>query len=273
MLQPSPEQPLVGLECPLEILNGEPDMVDRAGRLHAAIVCERLAGTMRVPALALVLTAVLLTGCGGSKKAAKPNGEASKPADRVLADAVSAAKSASSVHVSGHIVSSGSPVSLDLTMERGTGATGSMSTNGLSFDLVRIGSTFYIRGSDAFWKHFAGSGVAQLMHGKWLKGTTTGRFAPLASLTAPGKLFARLSQKHGRLANKGAATYNGQKVVEIDDATKGGKLYVAATGKPYPVAAVGTKKSESGTITFDRWDASVSVTAPKGAINFSQFGG
>jgi hypothetical protein len=273
VLEPSSEEPLVRRERTVEILHGQADVMERARRFHAAIVCERLAPKMRVSALALVLATMALAGCGGGKKAEQPNAEASKPANRVLADAVAAARSARSVHVSGHIVSNGTPITLDLTLERNKGATGSMSTQGLSFDLVRIGRTFYIRGSDAFWKHFAGAGVAQLMHGKWLKGTTTGRFASLASLSDPAKLFARIRGNHGKLTNKGATTYNGQKVVEIDDAKKGGKLYVAATGNPYPVAVVGSKKNESGTITFDRWNASVSISAPSGAIDISSFGG
>src|SRR5690349_8919126 len=129
---------------------------------------------MRVPALALLLIAVLLAGCGGSKKeSSSSNGEASKSANQVLADARAAATNASSTHVSGSIVSSGTPIKLDLSMVSGKGAKGSMSTNGLSFNLVRVGDTLYIRGTDEFYKHFAGAAVAQLLHGKWLKASAT----------------------------------------------------------------------------------------------------
>jgi hypothetical protein len=229
---------------------------------------------MRVSALALVLTATLLTGCGSSKQSAPPNNEASKPAARVLADANAAASSASSAHVSGSIESSGTPITLDLTTARGKGAKGSMSTNGLSFDLVRVGDTLYIRGSDAFLKHFAGPAVAQLLHGKWLKGPATrGRFRSLAPLTSLGALFAGISSHHGKLANDGKTTYKGQQVVVIRDTSDNSKLYVAATGKPYPVAIVGGKKGQSGTIAFDDWNKSVSLSAPSGAIDLSQFGG
>jgi hypothetical protein len=229
---------------------------------------------MRVSALALVLTAALLASCGGHGKAAKPNGEASKPAGRVLADAKAAATSASSVHVSGDIVSSGTPISLDLDMARGKGAKGSMSTGGLEFDLVRIGDTAYIRGSDAFYKHFAGAAIAQLLHGKWLKASVAqGRFRSFAPLTSIGLLFAKVSASHGKLANDGTTTYKGQQVVTIRDTSDNSKLYVAATGKPYPVALVGGKKSQSGTIAFGDWNEPVSLSAPKGAIDISQIGG
>ncbi|MFL5958946.1 MAG: hypothetical protein ACJ75G_01580 [Gaiellaceae bacterium] len=229
---------------------------------------------MRVSAFALVLAAAFLGGCGGGHgSSTKPNGEASKPAARVLADARSAATGASSVHVSGNIRSDGTPIELDLSMARGKGAKGSMSTNGLSFDLVRVGDTAYVRGSDAFYKHFAGAGIAQLLHDKWLKASIVqGRFKSLAPLTSIDLLFGKVSSSHGKLANAGKTTYKGQQVVAIRDESDNSKLYVAATGKPYPVAIVGSKKGRSGTITFDDWNAQVSLSAPKNAIDISRLG-
>jgi hypothetical protein len=229
---------------------------------------------VRALVLTLVLTAVLLAGCGSSGKSAKSNGEESKPAARVLADAKAAATSASSAHVSGSIQSEGTPITLDLSTARGKGAKGSMSTSGLKFDLVRIGDTLYIRGSDEFLKHFAGGAVAQLLHDKWLKASAThGRLKSLAPLTSLGALFEGVSANQGKLVNDGKKTYKGDAVVVIRDTSDNSKLYVASTGKPYPVAIVGAKKGESGTITFGDWNKSVSLTAPDGAIDISQFGG
>jgi hypothetical protein len=229
---------------------------------------------MRVPALALVLTAVLLTGCGGSKKESASNGEASKSPTQVLADAKAAATNADSVHVAGSIVSGGTPIKLDLSMARGKGAKGSMSTNGLSFNLVRVGDTVYIQGSDEFYKHFAGAAVAQLLHGKWLKASaSTGQLKSLAPLTNIGALFTGVSTHHGKLASEGTTTYHGQKVAEVRDTSDNSKLYVAATGKPYPVAIVGAKQGQSGTVTFDDWNSHVSLSVPKNAIDISQLGG
>ena len=228
---------------------------------------------MRAVALAFVLATVLFAGCGGSKKAAPANDEASKPAAQVLADAKSAATQASSAHVSGSIESSGAPITVDLSMARGNGAKGSMSTNGLSFDLVRIGDTIYIRGSDEFLKRFAGATAAQLLHGKWLKASAThGRLRSLAPLTNLGALFAGITTHHGKLANKGKTTFKGQQVVVIQDTSDNSKLYVAATGKPYPVALVGSK-TQPGTINFGDWNKAVSLSAPSGAIDISKFGG
>lgn len=228
---------------------------------------------MRALVLGLVLAAVL-AGCGSSGESAKSNGEESKPAAQVLADAKAAASNASSAHVSGSIQSKGTPITLDLTTARAKGAKGSMSTSGLKFDLVRVGDTLYIRGSDDFLKRFAGAAVAQLLHDKWLKASAThGRLRSLAPLTNLGALFAGISSQHGKLVNDGKTTYKGADVVVVRDTSDNSKLYVAATGKPYPVALIGGKKGQSGTITFDDWNKSVSLSAPSSAIDISKFGG
>ena len=274
LLDPGAEEALVRVERAVEILDRKADVMDGARRVHLAIVFERLAATMRALALALplVVTAVLLAGCGGSKQAGPPNNEASKPALRVLADAKAAATSASSAHVAGNLDSNGTRITLDLSMARDKGAKGSVSVNGLGFDLVKIGDIAYIKGSDAFYRHFAGPTVAQLIHGKWIKAPTTSKqFRSFAALASISGLFAKVSANHGKLVNDGKTTYKGQPVVVIRDASDDSKLYVAATGKPYPVALVGGRKNQSGTVTFSDWNEPVSLSAPSGALDVSQF--
>jgi hypothetical protein len=278
MLEARSEQAPVRVERAVEILDGETDVMHRAGRLpglvHRAIVCERLAATMRVSALVIVLTAAFLSGCGGHGKSARPNGEASKPAARVLADAKAAATSARSAHVAGRIAAVGMAITLDLDMVRGKGAKGSMSTNGLQFDLVRIGDTAYIHGSDEFYTHFAGASIAQLIDGKWIKASILqGRLGPLAPLTSMSLLFATIGASHGKLVSAGKTTYKGRSVVAIRDPRDKSRLYVAATGNPYPVALVGGRKDESGTIAFGNWNESVSLSAPKDALDIARLGG
>ncbi len=215
---------------------------------------------------------VLAAGCGGGGGGAKSNGEATKSAAQVVADAEAAAVSAGAVHVSGSIVDAGQPLTLDLQLVKDKGGKGTMSESGLSFDLVRVGDTAYIQGSDAFWKKFGGSAAATLFHGKWLKGSaTTGDLAALTQLTDISKLFKAALGGHGTLKNGGETTYQGEKAVAIKDTTKGGTLYVSATGTPYPIALVGGKSK--GAVSFDSWNKSVSISTPKDAIDISKLGG
>ena len=208
-----------------------------------------------------------LAGCGGSSS----NGESKKTADQVVADAQKAALAASSVHVKGTITDNGTPLKIDLTIIKGKGGKGTLSETGLTFELVRIGGTAYIKGSDAFLRKFAGAGAAALFHDKWLKGSaSSGQLASLTPLTDADKLIKAALGQHGKLANKGETDYQGQKVVEIDDTTQGGRLYVAAKGDPLPVALRGSK--QQGSVAFDDWNAEATVEAPKGAVDLSQLG-
>ncbi len=228
---------------------------------------------MRTAALAvLVASAVLVAGCGG----ASSNGEAKKTPAQVLSDTKAAAISASGVHVAGTIVTAGNPLSLDLTIVSGKGGKGTLSEGGLGFELVSVGGKAYIRGSDAFYRKFAGAAAAALLRGKWLAGSaTSGQFKTLGDITNIRSLMTQVTTQttHGKLANDGETTYRGQRVDVIRDTSDGSRLYVAATGKPYPVAIVGGKTGDTGTVTFDRWNATVALTAPTGAIDLSKLQG
>ncbi len=218
--------------------------------------------------IGLLSLVVLVAGCGGGSKS---NGEAKKSADQVVADTQKAAVSASAVHVSGSIVVSGQPLTLDLHLVKGKGGKGTISENKLGFEIVRLDDKAYIRGSDAFWRKFAGVGVAQLVHGRWLEGSTaTGGLAALAPLTDIAKLLKGVLGSHGTLKNEGETTHKGQKVVAIKDTAQGGTLYVAATGPPYPIAI---DAKQNGSISFDRWNETVSIGAPKGAVDLSKLKG
>jgi hypothetical protein len=218
--------------------------------------------------IALLPLALLAAGCGGGSKS---NGEAKKPALRVVQDAQKAALGATAVHVTGHVVDSGTMLQLDLHLAKGKGK-GSMSEKGLRFDIVRVGDKVYLRGSDAFWRKFAGATLALLLHGKWVVSSASqGQLAALAPLTDEGQLFKSALGSHGTLKNQGETTYQGMKAVAIKDTTQGGTLYVAATGPPYPIALKGGK--DQGSISFDSWNEVVSFTAPKGALDLSKYGG
>jgi hypothetical protein len=219
------------------------------------------------PALGLALLAGLLGGCGSSSSG---NGVAAKTPTGIVAAAKVAADAASSVHVAGSIVSGGSPITLDLDLLAGKGGRGQLTENGLGFELIETGGTVYIKGSSAFYHHIGGSAAAQLLQGKWLKAPSTSKeFASISSLTDLRQLVDSTLANHGALAKGSTATVSGQKVVGVTDTGKGGTLYVAATGQPYPIEI--TKSGVGGgTITFDRWNESVSLAAPANAIDITQ---
>jgi hypothetical protein len=220
--------------------------------------------------IAVVLAAIALAGCGGSGSSSSSNGVASKTPAEILTAATAAANSANSVHVSGSIVSGGSPITLDLELVAGKGGRGQISEDGLSFNLIQIDGTAYISGSPAFYSHFGGPAAEKLLAGKWLKApASSGSFSSLGSLTDLDQLLDTTLSKHGALTKGPATTIGGQPALSVSDTSHGGTLYVATTGKPYPIEISKAGKT-GGKITFDRWNDPVKLTAPANAIDLSQ---
>lgn len=218
----------------------------------------------------LALAAIALSACGSS--ASSDNGESSKAANQILTDAVSAAQGASSVRVSGSIADSGQPVSVDLRLVNGKGGLGSMTIQGAPVQIVDINDTLYMKGSDAFWTKVGGGGaVVALLHGKWLKAPATGSYASLANLTSMHALFGQLLS-HGALTKGSTKSVNGQPAVGISDATKGGTIYVATSGKPYPVQ-LSKGGSGGGAVNFSEYGKSVALAAPANSVDVSQLKG
>lgn len=210
--------------------------------------------------------AAALAGCGGSSN----NGVESKSPKQIVAAAQKAAEGAKTVHITGLVNSSGTKLALDLHIVNGTGAKGTISQGPLSFQLVQVGESIYIKGTAAFYTRFAGSEAARLLQGKWLKApTNTAQFAPLVSLANTHRLFLAALGPVATYSKGGTSTVRGQKVVSVKDNFKGGYLYVATTGKPYPVE-IAREGSNGGKIDFQEWDAPVSLTAPSNAIDISK---
>lgn len=232
--------------------------------LHAAVA---------LAAVALMLA--VFAGCGGGSSASSSASSGNGIADKSPADILVATKTASdgakSVHVSGSIVSGGAPITLDMNLLAGKGGRGRLSESGLSFELIQVGKTVYIKGSPAFYKHIGGSAAAQLFQGKWLKASASNAdFASLSQLTDLRQLVDQTLDNHGLSLKKiGASTIAGQKVIGITDKSKGGTLYIAATGKPYPIQ-ISKNGSGAGKITFDRWNGPVALAAPANAIDVAQ---
>jgi hypothetical protein len=224
-------------------------------------------------ALVLVIVLALLGGCGSSSSSSSSNGIASKSPEEIVAAAKTAAVGAASVHIAGSIVNEGKPISLDMEILAHKGGKGQITLEGFAIRLVQVGGAVYLNASSDFYKHVAGSAAAQLLQGKWLKASvSSASFASLASLTNISKLIDSTLGAHGKLASAGTKTINGQKAVGVSDTSRGGTLYVAATGTPYPLEIV-KGGSGGGKITFDRWNQSVTLSAPAGAININQLQG
>lgn len=218
--------------------------------------------------LALVLALGALAGCGG--KGSSGNGVAAKSPDQIAEQAKAAADSASSVHVAGAIASGGSHISLDLDLAAGKGGRGQITVDGLSAKLIVVGTTAYINGDASFYRHFGGKAAVQLFQGKWLKAPTSDEnFAQLSSLADMHKFIDTALSSHGTLEKGAPTTVNGQPAIGVRDTSEGGHLYVATTGKPYPLQ-LAKGGAEGGKISFDHWDEPVALSAPSNAVDITE---
>ncbi len=228
----------------------------------------------------LLLAGLLVAGCGGSSSSSSTttsssssssgNGVESKTPAQILAATKQAASEATSVHIVGSITTGGKPITLDLELLAGKGGKGKIGQEGYSIDLIQTGSSVYINGDAAFYRHVGGAAAAQLLEGRWLKApANSGELASLASLTNLSKLIDSALANHGTLAKGSKMTIGGQAAVGVNDTTKGGTLFVATTGKAYPLE-ISKGGSEAGKVLFEAWNAPVTISAPKNAIDISK---
>jgi hypothetical protein len=215
-----------------------------------------------------LLAAAGIAACGSSAS----NGVASKSPAAIVSAAGKAVDGLKSVRITGSLVSGTTPITLNIDLVAGKGASGSMSESGLGFQIIAIGKAVYINGSQAFWTHTGGAAMAALFKGKWLQTSASGNFSSLSSLTNVRDLFPTLLGSTGVLVKGATTTVRGQKVVAISDAAKSSTLYVATTGPPYPIEVVGTGK-QVGTIVFEDFNKPVALKAPAHAINVAQLHG
>jgi hypothetical protein len=170
--------------------------------------------------------------------------------------------------VTGSIVEAGTPISLDMELIAGKGGRGRVALDGYSVELLEVDGGAYMRGGAAFFRHFLGP-VGSQLGGLWLKAPAhRGNFTWIGSLTNLRTLSDAALAAHGRLRSGAAKLIGGRPAVSVDDLSSGGTLYVAATGNPYPLRLL--RGASGGTISFDRWDRPVTLTAPPNAISISR---
>jgi len=250
----------------------------KTSRRLSVLTLRRLGHSFGAPralgALAALAAASLLalSGCGGSD-----NGVASKPGQEILAAAKQAAESASSVHVVSNTFQGPLKASVDLALAK-NGGRGHVSLIGLDFEIIHIGSTVYVKGGAAFDARLAtvlGKAV-HIPQGTWLKGpATAGPLSQLAAFTDLRGELDRLLSTPGPITKGAGATVAGQKAIELKERTKvyAGSLFIATTGKPYPIEQLKSGGRERGRTSFSAWGQPVSLTAPSPAVDVGSLKG
>jgi len=215
----------------------------------------------RRAALLGAVCVLALAGCGDGDPDAGTNGVGKLAADKIQSTSVTAADAADAVRLSGTVVTSGLTYTLDMRL-KSDGGSGSVTSKGSTFGLLRIGEELYLKADADFWNSNGDSGAGGALHGKYVKvpqGDPS--YKKFSGFTDKDVLLSSLLTLHGSLATDGHHDQNGVRTIRITgDKGSGGTLDVSLEGKPYPLRLV--RAGGAGTLTFSDWGKSFTVKEP-----------
>ena len=241
-----------------------------------------------------------LAGCSSgsgspatASSAAFPN--AGLSGGQLLTAFKSAVASGTAVHVVGSIDQSGTPISLNLNLDKNGSSVGSVSQGGATVPIKVVNGVTYIQLTPSLLKQEAASdpsvtaGVISLIQNKWVSSQSsighsisssfdglTSYDAFLATIESGGASASATVTASGSasaapvslvdLTPAGTTAYNGG-TVAVYKSSDGSTAYFAASGPAYLEKATASG-STSGTITFT-WNQPVTVTAPSSSDIFT----
>ncbi|GGX06173.1 lipoprotein [Streptomyces chryseus] len=258
-----------------------PDGVDGTGTLPAATPDTRMRGSALVTAFppaararraALIgvvcagLTAVL-TACGEEPvdpdKGTNGVGRLSAPA--IEAKARNAAREAESVRLSGTVVSKGRSYKLDMRLKE-DGGTGSVTSKGSTFELLRIDDELFMKAGADFWDNGgqpSGSDeAAGKLEDKYVKVPDDDPvYDQLRGFTDKDVLLDGLLGLHGKLGKGERPKVGGVRTIEVTGGKgTGGTLAVSLLGTPYPLKL--ERAGGAGVVRLADWDKEFALEAP-----------
>ncbi|MFE9609016.1 hypothetical protein [Streptomyces sp. NPDC006012] len=211
-----------------------------------------------------------VTGCSEDPDAGT-NGVGRLSAGQIQSRTRSAADSAGALRLSGTVVASGKTYQLDMRLNA-DGGTGSVTSKGAAFQLLRIGDQLYLKADVDFWRHVDGAGAkggdaasADKLDGKYVKvphGDPA--YKKFSGFTDKDVLLDGLLTLHGDLTTDGHHEQSGVRTIRITgDKGAGGTLDVSLEGKPYPLNLA--RAGGAGTLSFSDWDKGFTLKEPSKA--------
>jgi len=212
--------------------------------------------TVRVGALAVALAAGLAVAACSSAPAG------SQTAAKLIPEIVSAAESATSVHIAGSGPDGAKTVVLDMTFS-GSSFVGTVGENGENLYVLAVDGKTYIKINAGFLQLAkAPPSACARVCGKYVKFPASSASQLTGSLSLHKILTQSFDNKNTKAAEQSGcefspATVRGQQVLQCSQG--GYTIDVAAHGKPYPVYYTGPHGEN---LSFSEWNTAMPPAAP-----------
>ena len=225
----------------------------------------RRRATLMSAICALVVTGTGLTGCGGEDPDKGTNGVGKLTPQQIQTKTRKVAVAADAVRLSGSVVVKGKTYKLDMRL-KGKGGSGSVTSEGSTFRLLRVEEHLFLKADASFWSHEgnsksddAAAGKLDGMYVKVPKGDPA--YQRLSGFTDKDVLLDGLLTLHGSLATAGRREQSGVRTIRLTgDKGSGGTLDVSLEGNPYPVRLV--RGGGAGTLRLTEWGRDFALAEP-----------
>lgn len=242
-------------------------MTPRAGRRHPL-------RDLLVSGLICATGAGLLTGCAGEEEPPPDpdegtNGLASLPAATIEERAFEAASEAESLRLTGSVTAGEAGFRLDMRLGP-EGGVGEVSTQGATFELLRVEDELFIKADAAFWQYQQSEDEAERdidpstkLEGMYVKVPPDDpSYDQLSGFTDKTLMLELLLTMEGTRETGDRGMFNNvQTVSVVADEGAGGVLEVALVGDPYPLRL--ERGGEAGEIRMAEWNEEFPLRAPQ----------
>jgi hypothetical protein len=226
-----------------------------------------------VLALVCAMTSVTLTACGGGEEDPDEgtNGLAKLTAEEIEREARGAVEGATAVRLSGTVITEGTTYRLDMRIGE-EGGVGEVSTEGSTFELLRVGEDLYIKADVGFWQAQGGEDEdedagedpdpAYKLEGKYVRvAPDDPAYEQLSGFTDRLVLLEGLLALDGERATGERGEIGGVQTIRLEAAEgAGGAMEVSLIGTPYPLRF--ERGGAAGELTLTDWNKEFTLHAP-----------
>jgi hypothetical protein len=212
-----------------------------------------------------------LAGCAEEDPDKGTNGVGKLAPEKIESRALKAVAGANAVRMSGSVVTRGRTYKLDMRLKEGKegGGIGQLSTQGKTFEMLRVGDELYLKADADFWASQEGgepsksdAEAASKLDDKYVKVPSGDpAYKQLSGFTDMDLMLDGLLDLQGKVGTGDRGSVGGFRTIRITGGDgDGGALDVSLDGTPYPLRL--QRAGDAGTLEFADWNKDFTLKAP-----------